>query len=385
VEPTYQPPPAYEPPAQPAYQPPPPPPPPPPAPYRAAGPAAPWWSAPGARLLIALIMFITGVAVFFVSSRSSKAAAAGEIFLEGSDVPGRSTFTPSIAAAPPATKAATATTTPAASTGGPAKAVGSAPGLYGGQRDVPSCNATALVSYLEANPTRARPWAAALGINAADIKAYVATLTPALLRVDTRATDYGFANGRAVPRQSVLQAGTAVFLDRTAFPRIRCQSGDPLGEAQAVTSAPTYQGVRWPGFSPATIIVVVPAPTTVTIVLVDIVTGAIFVRIPGSIVIIDIERPPDGTVLVIVEPGGPARITGVNWPPGTQVTITFDNPPVTLGTATADGAGNIAADVTIPLDAVPGVHTVTIAGGGFTVTQPVYVIPRAPAARLTPG
>ena len=146
-----------------------------------------------------------------------------------------------------------------------------------------------------------------------------------------------------------------------------------------------YQGPRWLGFSPTTVIIITPAPTTTTLVLIDITTGAIFVRIPGSIVIIDIDRPPDGTVLVIVEPGGPARITGANWPPGTAVTITFDNPAVLLGTATADGAGNIAADVTIPIEAAPGVHTVTIAGGGFSVPQTVYVIPRAPTARLRPA
>ncbi len=140
----------------------------------------------------------------------------------------------------------------------------------------------------------------------------------------------------------------------------------------------------WPGFSPTTVIVLTPAPTTVVIVLVDVATGAIFVRIPGSIILIDIDRPPDGVVLVIVEPGGPARITGANWPPGTAVTITFDNPAVLLGNATADGAGNIAANVTIPLEAAPGVHTVTIAGGGFSVPQTVYVIPPAPTARVRP-
>jgi hypothetical protein len=344
----------------------------------------PWWQSRGTRLILAVILLVVGVAVF-LGSRGGKAAAAAEIFLESSDSPGTSTFTPSIAAAPAAKQAPTATTTPAPSASGLTKAAGGAPGLYGGQRDVPSCNAAALISYLEANPDRARPWAAALGINAADVRAYVNTLTPALLRVDTRITDYGFANGKAVPRQSILQAGTAVLLDRTAFPRVRCQSGNPLGEPQAVSSSPVYTNPPWTGFSPTTVIIVTPAPTTVVIVLVDVTTGAIFVRIPGSLVLIDIDRPPDGIVLVIVEPGGPARITGANWPPGTPVTITFDNPAVLLGTATADGAGNIAADVTIPLEAAPGVHTVTIAGGGFSVPQAVYVIPRGPTARVRPA
>jgi hypothetical protein len=330
------------------------------------------------------VLVVLAVTVF-LAGRGGKSAAAGEIFLEGSDQPGTQTFTPSIAAAPPSTKAPTATTTPTPSQGGLQKTNGNSPGLYGGQRDVPSCNAAALVSYLQANPGRAAPWAAALTIAPTDIKAYVDTLTPALLRVDTRVTDFGFADGKAVPRQTILQAGTAVLLDRTAFPRVRCESGNPLGEPRAVVSAPQYTGPRWPGFSPNTVVIVTPAPTTTVIILIDIVTGNPFARIPGSIVIIDIDRPADGIVLIIVEPGGPARITGVNWPPGTAVTIAFDNPAVALATATADGGGNIAADVTFPLDAAPGVPTITISGGGFSVPQTVYVIPRAPRARVTPA
>jgi len=347
------------------------------------GPSGPWYASTQARLVVALILVIVAIAVWFAGAGGKK-AGAGEIFLEGNDLPGANTFTPSIAAAPPANKAATATTTPAPSSSGLTKANAGSPGLYGGQRDVPSCNAEALVTYLDANRDRAAPWAAAIGINVADIRAFVATLTPALLRVDTRVTDYGFADGRAVPRQSILQAGTAVLLDRTAFPRVRCASGNPLGEPQAVISSPAYTGPQWPGFSPTTVIVITPANNTTTIVLIDIVTGNPFVRIPGSIVIIDIDRPADGVILVVVEPGGPARITGRDWPPGTAVTIRFDAPAVVLANATADGAGNIAADVTIPVDAVPGVHTVTIEGGGFSVQQTVYVIPRAPTARVRP-
>ena len=396
-QPTYTPPPPPPPDPQPTYTPPPPPAPDPQPTYQQPTYEQPAYQQPppappprptvwtrNRLILIALsaIVALIGALLFFVGRGDS--AAAGEIFLQGSDVPGTATFTPNIASAPPAQKASTATTTPAP-TQGPSSTQGNAEGLYGAQRDVPSCNADALITYLEANPNRARPWAGALGLNAADIRAFVSALTPVVLRVDTRVTDYGFADGRAVPRQSILQAGTAVLVDRTGVPRVRCASGNPLGEPSAVTSSPDYTGTRWPGFSPQTIVIVNPAPTTTTLVLIDIVTGAIFVRIPGSIVIIDIDRLPAGTILIVVEPGGPARITGANWPPGTVVTITFDNPAVTLGTATADGAGNIAADVRIPDNAAPGVHTVTISGGGFNVPQTVYVIPRAPTASVTRG
>jgi uncharacterized protein DUF6777 len=323
-------------------------------------------------------MFIVGVGVLLTSRGSGKAAAQGEIFLEGTDAPGTSMFTPSIAAPPPATTAPNATETPTPSPGGTIKTSGAYEGLYGGQRNIPSCNASALISYLEGKPAVGRPWAAALGINAADIGPYVATLTPALLRVDTRVTDYGLAGGRAVARQTVLQASTAVMLDRTGFPRVRCQSGNPLGEARAVTAAPQYTGPRWPRFAPTTLIVVTPGANGAPLVLIDVVTGDPFARIPGSVVIIDVDRPAQGVVLVIAEPGGPARITGTNWQPGTQVTMAFDNPAVAIGADTADGAGNIASTVTIPNNAAPGAHTVTVSGGGNSVPQTIYVVPPAP-------
>lgn len=389
-QPAYTPPPP--PPEQPAYTPPPPEQPayaptttqerPAPPPYLPPYVPAPWYNRPLFRFGLAFVLFVTGVIVFLVGRGGGSPAAAGEIFLQGSDVPGTATFTPSIAAPPPAQKAPNATESPQPGQG-IATTRGDKEGLYAAQRDVPSCNAAALITYLEGNQDRARPWAAALGINAADVRAYVNTLTPVLLRTDTRVTDFGFADGRAVPRQSILQAGTAVLIDRTGVPRVRCASGNPLGEPRAVQSNPQYEGPRWQGFLPGSVILVNPAPATTTIVVVDVTTGAIFVRIPGSIVIIDIDRPPAGTILIIVEPGGPARITGANWPPGTPVTITFDNPAVTLATVNADGAGNIAADVVIPDTAAPGIHTVTIAGGGFTVPQTVYVIPRAPTARIS--
>jgi hypothetical protein len=200
-----------------------------------------------------------------------------------------------------------------------------------------------------------------------------------LLRVDTRVTDYGFADGRAIARQAVLQAGDAVLLDRTDFPRVRCSSGDPLAPPMTVSAAPSYSGPRWPTFNPATIIVITPAPTTTAvIVMIDVANGATFARVPGSITIIDINPPPAGTTVLVVEPGQRVTLTGANWPPGTAVTVTFDDPAVTLGATTADDAGNVAAQVTIPADAVPGAHRATIASADTEVPQNVYVIPPAP-------
>ena len=124
----------------------------------------------------------------------------------------------------------------------------------------------------------------------------------------------------------------------------------------------------------------------IILVLVDILNGNAFARVPGSITIIDIDQPPAGVNPAVVEPGGNANITGSNWPPGTPITMTFDNPAVTVGTATADGAGAFAADVAIPLNASIGVHQVGIAGGGFATSQPVYVIPKGvPVIKVVPA
>jgi hypothetical protein len=348
---------------------------PPPPELRRATPAAPWWRSRQLRLVVSGVLLVVGIASFFLS-RGGTAEAAQKVVLQPAFSVPHAPFTPSIAAPPPAQLATTATTTPAPRTDAAAPTSGSSPGLYGGTRDAPSCDAARLVSYLGANPEKGRLWAEASRIKPTDIRAYVATLTPAVLRLDVSVTDFALAGNRLAARQVVLQAGTAVLLDRAAFPRVRCVSGNPLAEPRPVVKRPRYQGPQWPGFQPTGVVIIRPAPVVI-LVLVDIVNGLVFVRIPGSIVIIDIDQPPPGATIAVVPPGGLATVRGQNWPPGTPVTITFDNPAVTLGTATATGDGNVAADVTVPETAAVGVHQVTIAGGGLTAAQPLYVIPRA--------
>jgi hypothetical protein len=334
----------------------------------------PWWQSRGLRLAISIALMLTSVVVFLVGRGANK-ASAGEVILQGKDTPGTNTFTPSVAApSPPA--GPNATTAPAPSSGGLITAKGDAPGLYAGQRDVPSCNGPQLVSYLEGNPEKGRAWAQAVNIQPPDIKPFVATLTSALLRVDTRVSEYQFAGGKPVPKQSVLEAGTAVMLDRTGFPRVRCKSGDPLGQPRAVSTSPSYSGPRWPAFSPRQLVVVQPAPQTTPFIMIDSPTGSIFLRIPG--LGIDINRPPTGVTIQLCEPGGPFGVTGSRFPPGTPITLTWDNPPVTLANVTADGGGNFSVQVTCPPGAPIGVHQVTATGGGFTLAQPVYAIPPAP-------
>jgi hypothetical protein len=326
------------------------------------------------RFGLAAILVIVAVGMYF--GGRSNSAGASEIIRESADTPGNNVFTPSVAAASPAPVAA-ATATPPQSSQGLVRANGDAPGLYAGQRDVPSCNAGALVGYLTANPGKASAWAGAAGIPTDGIKGFVDSLTSVVLRVDTRVTEFQFGGGKAIAKQAVLQSGTAVFVDRTGFPRVRCASGNPLTEPRSVPSAPTYTGPAWPGFSPSSIVVITPAAAPVALVLIDLRNGNVFVRIPGSIILLDIDRPAVGIAIIIVEPGGPFTVTGSQFPPGTAITITFDDPATTLATPTADGGGNFSVRVNAPPTARPGIHQVTITGGGVTLTQPVYVLPIA--------
>jgi len=359
--------PTYAPPQQP-----PPPPDVPPGPRR-----KPPWSTGRGRLIIALIVAAAVVAVALLAGGGGK-ASAGEIFLKPADQPGANTFAPSIATPVAGSNGPNATTSPEVSSGGLIRANAAAPGLYSGVRGAPNCDGPKLAGYLEGNPSRGAPWAKAQGIQQNQIKPFISGLTPASLRVDTRVTDYQFSGGRAIAKPAILQAGTAVLLDREAIPRVRCQSGDPLGPARAVSDTPSYNGPKWSGFSPGTTVVLDPAPGTTVIVLVDPRTGLPFARVLGSVIVIDFDRPAAGATVIVVEPGGPFTVAGTRFPPGSAITVTWDNPAVVLATPTADGGGNFAITVNAPATAAVGQHAVNITGGGLSVIQTVYVIPPVP-------
>jgi hypothetical protein len=199
---------------------------------------------------------------------------------------GANPFTTSVAVEP--TTPTTTTTAPNA-TVSPAQVAssglttqdGSTPGLYGGTRNVASCNVEQLVSFLTSTPDKAQAWASVIGIQTTDIPVYIRGLTPVLLRADTAVTNHGFENGVATPIPSVLQAGTAVLVDQYGVPRVRCYCGNPLLPPQNVT--PAYTGPSWPGFDQNGIVTVVPAPGPIVVIqLVDFGTGTPFDRPVGT-------------------------------------------------------------------------------------------------------
>jgi hypothetical protein len=248
----------------------------------------------------------TTIAGTSTSVETTLANVPGEIFLEPADGVGPIPFTPSVDVTPPGLipPAGGEPVAPSApfpgddlpppSAAGAIQALpGNSPGLYGGTRDNASCDKEQLVTFLEANTDKAAAWAAVQQIQPSEIRAYVAGLTPVLLRTDTRVTNYGFKDGKAPARQVVLEAGTAVLVDEFGVPRARCFCGNPLREPQPEPT-PTYTGDQWPGFDPATVTVVAPSPEPIdTFTLVDVVTAEPFNRPAGTDEGADAPAPPD--------------------------------------------------------------------------------------------
>ncbi|MGY1666904.1 DUF6777 domain-containing protein [Geodermatophilus sp. SYSU D00696] len=182
---------------------------------------------------------------------------------------------------------------PASGAAAPATAAGSTvagnrPGLYGGS-GAEVCDPAAMAEYLDAHPDAAAAFAAVEDVPRAEIGDYLAALTPVVLRFDTAVTNHGLAHGRAIPFQSVLQAGTAVLVDGAGVPQVRCICGNPLAPP-APRPGPEYGGDPWPGLAPETVVVVQRSPAPVPVlVLVDDATGAVEARPAGTAG--DADRP----------------------------------------------------------------------------------------------
>jgi hypothetical protein len=172
---------------------------------------------------------------------------------------------------------------------------GGTPGLYGGSRSKAKCDKELQLRFLEQNPAKAAAFCAALNSDPTlrwsggnkvipeQLRAYFAELTPMVLTRDTRVTNHGFRNGYPTPRQSVLQAGQGVLVDRYGVPRVRCECGNPLNPPQPVKTTPKYTGPKWTNFDPTTIIIIQQTTVIIDIfVVVDVDTGESFNRPAGS-------------------------------------------------------------------------------------------------------
>ncbi len=160
---------------------------------------------------------------------------------------------------------------------------GGTPGVFGASLSGDVCDVGLLVSALQSNPRVGAAWAAVHGIQAESISDFVSGLTPVVLLRDTVVTNFGWRNGKIIPRQSVLQRGTSVLVDRRGVPATRCLSGSPLRSPQPLPAAPSFQGEGWAGFSRVSLDEVSPSGHEVSeFLLVDIASGAPIRRAPGA-------------------------------------------------------------------------------------------------------
>ncbi|MFC7449039.1 DUF6777 domain-containing protein [Rhodococcus daqingensis] len=145
-------------------------------------------------------------------------------------------------------------------------------GLYGGSPDRVLCDRQRLVDDLEGDPTKVAAWSAVLDVD--DVRSYVRTLTPVLLRGDTRVTNHGYSGRRATSYQSVLEAGTIVLIDDRGTPRVRCARGSPLIDPYP-GSEPAAED-PWSGFDADRLMVVQPAQQPMAqVTVVDLMTGGL--------------------------------------------------------------------------------------------------------------
>jgi hypothetical protein len=160
-------------------------------------------------------------------------------------------------------------------------ATGTAPGLYGGSGDLKVCDPQKLVDFLNEHPDKAKAFASVLGITPEGIGDYVATLSPVVLLSDTLVMNHGFKGGKATEVSSVLQAGTAVMVDRQGVPRVKCNCGNPLTEPEVLPTGDwSTRGEAWDGYDAARVTGVVAGDSVDEFTMCDLATGTIEITHP---------------------------------------------------------------------------------------------------------
>jgi hypothetical protein len=265
------------------------------------------------------------------ASDGGTSTSEGEVFLQPAADTGPDPFTESTAkesSASPVSPSPTELATQNAVQG----VQGGAPGLYGGTRNVASCDVEKQITFFKGAPDKQRAFASVARVDPPDVPAYLRSLTPVVLRMDTRVTNHGFSDGRAAGYQAVLQAGTAVLVDDRGVPRVRCACGNPLSEPVAQQSAPKMTGDAWPGFKPSNTVAVTPAPEPVDVFVMCEPDGEWFERHKGDTGTKDrkTEKPDKPSPSVSVSTPTPSDPTSSEPPtsePPTSDPETSSEPP----------------------------------------------------------
>ncbi|MCW8378580.1 PASTA domain-containing protein [Streptomyces justiciae] len=154
---------------------------------------------------------------------------------------------------------------------------GDTPGLYGGSKQPTVCDVDKLKAFLTdpRNDQKAQAWARALGITTGEIPEYLDRLTPVLLRHDTLVKNHDYKKGKAVPYDSLLQAGIAILVDQQGQPAAKCSCGNPLrpftGDTNRISVKFEDGNKEWKGYDRSSVVAVRPAARALEkIALVDV-------------------------------------------------------------------------------------------------------------------
>ncbi len=321
-----------------------------------------------------MALITSGVVALLVLRDDGGDTASGEIFLEEAGNTGQDPFGSLPGPVIPVSVTSTTSSPPttAATSVGTRSVNGGERGLYGGSLDTGRCDPEGQIGFLAANPSLASAFTAALNrdptlrwsggnqVTTAQLPEYVRELTSVTLATDTRVTNHGYRNGRATPRQAVLQAGTAVMVDRYGVPRIKCNCGNPLTAPQAVSTTPAYTGARWPGFDPATVVVVNQSSIEISVfVLVNLTgTGTIERSAGANGQDVAVDATPPATTPPATAP--PATAPPATAPPATAPPVT----PAPLGT------GDVRVNLTWTGDCDLDLHVVDPTGFEISYGDP---------------
>ncbi|MET8770033.1 DUF6777 domain-containing protein [Streptomyces sp. NPDC004658] len=184
---------------------------------------------------------------------------------------------------------------------------GGTPGLYRGTPRVAACDVERHIGDLAADEARADAFAQVAGVTRSALPGYLRGLTPVVLGADTRVTNHAYRDRRAARYQAVLQAGTAVLVDDRGVPRVRCACGNPLKPPAPTRGGAGARGTPWAGYEPDEVIVVAPAPQTVSsITIVDAGSSTWIERRVGPDVRRDRVVSPPARAAASPVPSGPA-------------------------------------------------------------------------------
>ncbi len=236
-------------------------------------------------LVVGLIALVGGLLLAGDDGQTSDLAVAGRVRLEPARGEGPDPFTPSVASPVDLPDRDGSGADPGQPVPDPASEPGesgTAPGVFGGVFEDAACDVDRLIEELIGDEAAVDAWASASGMQPSEVSSHLRTLTPAVLLRDTRATVNGLVEGQAVPRQSVLEAGTVVLVGPSGLPELRCAGGNPLLPPVAFDDLVTFEGDAWSGFDPEDVTSIEEGTPVEVFLLTDVETGEPFARPVGT-------------------------------------------------------------------------------------------------------